>query len=153
MARRHPALRVALLALAGCAAPPPRPSPEPIRAEDLAALPAPITRENAADVVRKCLQRHAAEATTSQRRVGYRFHAEGIERIVFETFSDGRRDRWTSRRAAWAELKPLGTETRIDPTRLRRVTDVSAGAWTWSFDDPGTALALARALGLLQTRE
>lgn len=151
MAGSHRPLRVALLVLAGCAAPAPRPEPEPIRPEDLAALPATVTRENAADVARKCLQRHAASSATVHRRYGYRFSAGGVEQLVFESFADGRRDRWSSRRIAWAELGPVSTATRIDPTRLRRVTDVTAGAWTVTFDDVDTALALAQALELLRT--
>jgi hypothetical protein len=150
MARSHRTIRVVPLLLAACVATAPRPEPDPIRPEDLAALPAAVTRENAGDVARKCLQRHAAEATSSWRRVGYRFGAEGVERIVFETFHDGRRDRWAVEALRYAELPPPRTETRLDPTRLRRVSDVIAGPWTWSFDDADTALALARALELLR---
>lgn len=149
MARSHRALRVALLILAGCAAPPPKPETEPIRPEDLAALPA-VTKENARDVVRKCLQRHAASASDVHRRYGYRFFPDGFERVLAETFTDGRRDRWSSVRIAYAALGGVTTSTRVDPTRLRRVTDVVAGAWTITFDDVDTALALARALELLR---
>ena len=151
MARSHGPFRVIPLLLAACAAPAAPPEPDPIRPEDLASLPATVTRENAADVARKCLQRHAAEATSSWRRVGYRFRPDGVERIVFETFHDGRRDRWSVAALRYAELPPPRTETRLDPTRLRRVTDVVAGPWTFSFDDADTALALARALELLRT--
>jgi hypothetical protein len=150
MARSHRTFRVVPLLLAACAAPAPRPEPDPIRPEDLAALPAAITRENAADVARKCLQRHAAASASAWRRVGYRFTTEGVERIVFETFHDGRRDRWDVDVLRYAELPPPRTETRLDPTRLRRVTDVIAGPWTFGFDDADTALALARALETLR---
>ena len=152
MARSHRPVRVALLLLAGCAAPALRPETEPILPADLAALPAAVTRENAADVVRKCLQRHAAAASDVHRRYGYRFHPDGFERVLTETFSDGRRDRWSSVRIAYAGLGPLTTSTRIDPTRLRRITEVNAAGWTIAFDDPDTALALARALALLAGR-
>ena len=150
MARSHRAIRVALLLFAGCAAPPPKPETEPIRPEDLAALPAEVTKANAADVVRKCLQRHAAAASDVHRRYGYRFQPDGFERVLTETFSDGRRDRWSSLRIAYAGLGAVTTSTRVDPTRLRRVTEVVAKDWTIAFDDPDTALALARALELLR---
>jgi len=149
MARSHRAIRVALLALAGCAAPAPRPETEPLLPQDLAALPAPVTRENAAEVVRKCLQRHAAAASDVHRRWGYRFHPDGFEQVLVETFSDGRRDRWSSLRISYAGLGAASASTRVDPTRLRRITEVTAGGWTIAFDDPDTALAFARALELL----
>lgn len=152
MARSHRTIRVALLCLAGCAAPAPRPETEPILPEDLAALPA-VTKENARDVVRKCLQRHAAAASDVHRRYGYRFRPDGFERVLSESFSDGRRDRWSVLRIVYAELGPLTTSTRVDPTRLRRVTEVVAASWSVAFDDPDTALALARALELLQAKE
>lgn len=154
MARRHRPLRVTLLLLAGCAAPPSRPATEPVLPQDLAALPAPVTRENAADVVRKCLQRHAAGASDVHRRWGYVFRADGVEQVLVESFSDGRRDRVSSARITYAGLGPVATSTRIDPTRLRRIVEVTAGGWTVPFDDADTALALARALELLaQARE
>ncbi len=149
MARSHTAIRVALLALAGCAAPAPPPATEPLLPQDLAALPATVTRENAAELVRKCLQRHAAAASDVHRRWGYRFLADGFEQVLVETFSDGRRDRWSSVRIVYAELGRTAVSTRVDPTRLRRITEVTAGGWTIAFDDPDTALALAQALELL----
>ncbi|HEX7896379.1 MAG TPA: hypothetical protein VF950_01270 [Planctomycetota bacterium] len=152
MARSHRTIRVALLIFAGCAAPAPRPETEPILPEDLAALPA-VTKDNARDVVRKCLQRHAAQASDVHRRYGYRFHADGFERVLTETFSDGRRDRGSTLRISYAGLGAVATSTRVDPTRLRRVTEVVANGWTVAFDDPDTALALARALELLQAKE
>ena len=153
MARSHRALRVALLVLAGCSAPRSSIETEPIRPEDLAALPAEVTRENARDVVRKCLQRHAAAASDVHRRYGYRFDAAGFDRVLRETFSDGRRDRESLLRVDYAGLGPVRTSTRVDPTRLRRVTELSAAGWTLSFDDPDTALALAKALERLQASE
>lgn len=150
MARSHRTIRVALLLFAGCASPATRPETEPILPADLAALPAAVTKENAAEVVRKCLQRHAAAASDVHRRYGYRFHPDGFERALRETFSDGRRDRWSSLRLVYSELGPVTTTTRVDPTRLRRITEVSADGWTVAFDDADTALALARALELLR---
>jgi hypothetical protein len=150
MARSHRTIRVALLLItAGCAAPAARPETEPILPEDLAALPA-VTKENARDVVRRCLQRHAAAASDVHRRYGYRFRPDGFERVLFETFSDGRRDRWSSLRLLYADLGPVTAATRVDPTRLRRITEVNAAGWTIAFDDPDTALALARALEFLR---
>lgn len=151
MARRDRPLRVALLLLAtSCAAPAPPPETEPIRPEDLAALPAEVTAANARDVVRRCLQRHAADASTPHRRYGYRFRPEGFEQVLVETFTDGRRDRWSRREVAYAWVRATAAATRLDPTRLRRVTDVSVDGWTLSFDDPDVALALVRALNLLR---
>ena len=77
-------------------------------------------------------------------------HPDGVERVLTETFSDGRRDRWSSLRIVYAGLGAVTTSTRVDPTRLRRVTEVVAPGWTIAFDDPDTALALARALELLR---
>lgn len=151
MARRDRPLRVAvLLLLAGCSAPAPRPETEPIRPEDLAALPAPITRENARDVVRKCLQRHASDASTTHRRYGYVYRADGFDQVLFEAFTDGRRDRVSRTAIAYAGVREAAASTRVDPTRLRRVTDVRVDGWTATFDDPDVALALVRALELLR---
>jgi hypothetical protein len=79
----------ALGLIVGCASPAPhRDGGEPVTIEDLAALPAAVTPENARPVVRQCLLRHRRNASDIHRRFAYDFRDEGFVQLYHAPATD-----------------------------------------------------------------
>lgn len=121
MARQHRTIRViSLAALAGCAGPGWRDVSEPATPEDLASLPAKVTADNARDVVRKALQRHAGAESNALRSVGYAFRRHGFVQLRTERPGDGRRDRHVRTYVDYGSLAAPTSEVVLDTALMRR---------------------------------
>lgn len=110
---------VAALALLGGCASPEQPwfeDGDPVTPEDLGALPAQVTAENALRVVRQCLQRHAA-STPEIARVRYTYTLRSVPKIhLYPGFLRIERV-GDLESTSGVEYRAIG-EIRVDPPKL-----------------------------------
>jgi hypothetical protein len=128
MERIRVAFRViSLTALAACASPrADRDAGEPVTVEDLEALPAAVTPENARQVVRQCLQRHRRAASGVHRRYGYRFSDAGFVQFRYEPQTgSGEPARVERVYVDFAAVASAGSETFVDVHAFRETVRVA----------------------------
>ncbi|HXX92030.1 MAG TPA: hypothetical protein VEN81_00260 [Planctomycetota bacterium] len=154
---------------------------EPITLDDGLPLPAPVTRENARLVVRRCLQAHRQSSSTPEADTSYAFSESGFVQLIHARTLDRSEERVSRIYVAFAAIRSVKAESMFNVTRLRTeyrvVLEGTFRRWEapvrafrtlpelgqepakaevpsliLTFDEAPTAKRLSEALSLLATR-